>query len=111
MVLNCIGIGSEYCFGGWLLMTTELYVDGVGEVVITGTVVRIDLMAFETSDRDQSGRPRAIVRERIVMPVDGFVRGVESLRNTLTRLEEIGVIKKRTDSAGPTEGANVESET
>ena len=86
-------------------MTAELYVDGVGEVVITGTVVRIDLMAFETSERDQNGRPRAIIRQRIVMPVDGFVRGVESLRNTLGRLEEIGVIKKRAAETSDQDGA------
>ncbi len=76
-------------------MSDELFVDGVGEVVITGMVVRIDLVAFNTSDRNEQGRPKGEVRQRIVMPVDGFVRAVQTLGGTIGKLEEIGVIKKR----------------
>ena len=64
---------------GWNYMSDELFVDGVGEVVITGMVVRIDLVAFNTSDRNEQGRPKGEVRQRIVMPVDGFVRAVQTL--------------------------------
>ena len=76
-------------------MSDELFVDGVGEVIITGMVVRIDLMAFDTSERNEQGRPKGEVRQRIVMPVDGFVRAVQTLGGTIAKLEEIRVIKKR----------------
>ncbi len=75
-------------------MSEELYVDGVGDVVITGMVIRFDLMALDPSQRDDKNQPQPAVRQRVVMPIDGFVRAVQKLNGTLSKLEEIGVIRK-----------------
>ena len=33
-------------------MSTELYADGIGEITVTGTIVRIDLMSLSATERD-----------------------------------------------------------
>ena len=75
-------------------MTEEVYIDSIGNVAITGMVIRFDLLALDPSQRDDKGRPQPAVRQRVVMPLDGFLRAVQSLNSTLPQLEKIGVIKK-----------------
>ena len=80
-------------------MVDEKFVDGIGDVVINGMVVRIDLLGLDPSARDDDGKMRAVVRQRIVMPVDGFVQTVEKLKGTLPNLEKAGVIKRKSNGA------------
>lgn len=75
-------------------MSEELYIDGIGDVVITGMVIRFDLMVLDPSKRDDKNQPQPAVRQRVVMPLDGFLRAVQTLSATLPQLEKIGVIKK-----------------
>lgn len=75
-------------------MSDELYVDGIGDVAITGMVIRLDLVALDRSQRDDQNRPQPAVRQQVVMPIDGFLRAVQTFGKTLARLEELGVIRK-----------------
>jgi len=80
-------------------MSDEIFVDTVGEVVITGGVVRIDLMAVDPSKRDAQGRPTPTLRQRIVMPADGFARLAIAMSGTLGTLEKMGLIKRRSSAS------------
>ena len=75
-------------------MTEEIYIDGIGNVAITGMVIRFDLMVLDPSQRYDKNQPQPAVRQRVVMPIDGFLRAVQTLGATLPQLEKIGVIKK-----------------
>ena len=59
-------------------MSNELYADGIGEITITGTIVRIDLMSLSATDRDANNNPKPVFRQRIIMvaltaPADAVV--------------------------------------
>ena len=86
-------------------MSEELFVDGIGEVVITGMVVRIDFMTLDPSKRDEHGRPTPGLRQRVVMPIDSFVRAAETLSGTLKKMESLGVIKKKAGGGVAVEAA------
>ena len=90
-------------------MSEELYVDGIGNISITGMVIRFDLMALDTSQRDDKNQPQPAVRQRVIMPIDGFLRMVHSLGGTMSKLEEIGVIRKnqKPESAAEVDPAEV----
>ena len=80
-------------------MSEELFVDGIGNVVITGMVIRFDLMALDLSKKDDQDRPLPVVRQRVVMPIDGFLRTFQTLGATVAKLEEAGVIRKNPNPA------------
>ncbi len=75
-------------------MSSELYSDGIGEITVTGTIVRIDLMSLSATERDASNNPVPVFRQRIVMPVDAFANAVDLMQKALTGLVEAGAVRR-----------------
>jgi hypothetical protein len=72
----------------------ELYSEGIGEVVITGSVVRLDLLTLSLEERDEKGQPKLVLRKRVVMPIDGFLRSFGVMTQAMRELEKRGVVRK-----------------
>ncbi|ASY65929.1 hypothetical protein SJ05684_b49470 (plasmid) [Sinorhizobium sojae CCBAU 05684] len=75
-------------------MSTELYADGIGEITVTGTIVRIDVMSLSAVERDEKNNPRPVFRQRIIMPVDAFANAVDLMQKALTGLVEAGAVRR-----------------
>jgi len=75
-------------------MTREIYCEGIGEVAITGPVVRLDLLTLSLEERDEKGQPKLVLRKRVVMPIDGFLRSFAVLSQAMQELEKRGVVRK-----------------
>lgn len=75
-------------------MTQELYADGIGEITVTGTIVRIDVMSLSATERDANNNPRPAFRQRIIMPVDAFANAVDLMQKALNGLVEAGAIRR-----------------
>jgi hypothetical protein len=75
-------------------MANELYSEGIGEVVVTGSVVRLDLLTLSPEQRDEKGQPKLVLRKRVVMPIDGFLRSYAVLAQAMKELEKRGVVRK-----------------
>lgn len=75
-------------------MSNEIYSEGIGEVAITGPVVRLDLVTLSLEDRDDKGQPKLVLRQRVVMPIDGFLRSFAVLGQAMQELEKRGVVRK-----------------
>ena len=43
-------------------MHAELYSDGVDEITVSGTVVRVDLVSLSPTERDANGDPKKVFR-------------------------------------------------
>jgi len=80
-------------------MQEEMYADGVSEVVVTGNVVRIDFVSLSATERDANNKPKAVFRQRIVMPTDAFANTAELIKNVLRSLIESGAVKMQGASA------------
>jgi hypothetical protein len=91
-------------------MAEELYSDGFANITVTGTIVRIDLMAL--AGQDAQGKPRFEVRRRLVMPLDGFLRSYAMADDVVNKLQKAGVVNRRTPlpAAGPTIQASAKPE-
>ena len=61
-------------------MTQETYTDGFANIVVTGTIVRVDLMALVGADAD--GKPRFETRGRLMHEASQTRPGAEALRLT-----------------------------
>jgi len=86
-------------------MSGELYSEGIGEVAITGQVVRLDLLTLALDERDDKGQPKLVLRKRVVMPIDGFLRSFAVMSQAMQELEKRGVVRKidaaEKDAASP----------
>lgn len=78
-------------------MSTELYSDGIGEITVTGTIVRIDLMSLSATERDEKNNPKPAFRQRIIMPVDAFANAVDLMQKALAGLVEAGAVRRISD--------------
>lgn len=77
----------------------ELYADGIGEITVSGSVVRIDFVSLSATEKDIHGRPKPVVRQRVIMPLDGFANASDLMAKAVKGLEEAGAIH-RNPSAG-----------
>jgi len=71
----------------------QIFSDSVGAITVTGSVVRIDFVALSPTERDPSGSPKMEFTHRVVMPIEGFVRSVAKLQETLQALVSRGVLR------------------
>lgn len=86
-------------------MSNELYADGIGEITVTGTIVRIDLMSLSPTERDANNNPKPVFRQRIIMPVDAFANAVDLMQKALGGLVEAGAVRRIGDAQPPAAGA------
>jgi len=78
-------------------MGNELYADGIGEITITGSIVRIDFMSLSATERDEKNNPKAAFRQRVIMPVDAFANAVDLMQKALGGLVEAGAVRRVSD--------------
>jgi hypothetical protein len=72
----------------------ERYADAIGAIGLTGPVVRMDLVSLSATEKDDKNEPKPVVRQRIVMPLEGFVRSFALMAQVMQQLEKQGVIKR-----------------
>jgi hypothetical protein len=75
-------------------MTEERYADAIGGIALTGPVVRIDLVSLSPTEKDEKEQPKAVFRQRIVMPLEGFVRSFGLMAQVMQQLEKQGLIRR-----------------
>jgi hypothetical protein len=78
-------------------MNNELYADGIGEITVTGSIVRIDLVSLSAVERDEKNNPKAVFRQRVIMPIDAFANAVDLMQKALGGLVEAGAIRRVAD--------------
>ena len=79
---------------------TEMFADNIGEIVLTGALVRIDLVSLSATEKDATGAPTRELRQRIVMPVDGFVHSFSLMVQVMQQLEKHGLVTRNAAPAG-----------
>ncbi|MDW5316188.1 hypothetical protein [Rhizobium sp. PL01] len=75
-------------------MNTELYADGIGEITVTNSIVRIDLMSLSATEKDGQNNPKPVFRQRIIMPIDAFANAVDLMQKALGGLVEAGAVRR-----------------
>jgi hypothetical protein len=85
-------------------MAAEIFADTVGRVDFVNGVVRMELVSLEPTD---AGQGRMEVRQRVVMPVEGFLGALNTMGDLVNKLVDAGVLKRgeaaKTVAAAPAE--------
>jgi hypothetical protein len=85
----------------------ELFADGVLDVGYGAGMVRIDLFSLSALRKDHEGRPAPVVRQRLVMSLQGFLSTLQTLEGMRQRLEQAGVLPPNPDASSPLDPAPV----
>jgi hypothetical protein len=83
-------------------MHNELYTDGIDEITISGSVVRVDLVSLSPTERDANNNPKKVFRQRLIFSAEAFANSVDIMNKALQGLAEAGVIKRVQSKASET---------
>jgi hypothetical protein len=75
-------------------MHSELYTDGVGEITVSGTIVRVDLFSLSPTERDVNDFPKKVFRQRLIFSAEAFANSVEVMQNAVQGLVDAGLIDR-----------------
>jgi hypothetical protein len=75
-------------------MHPELYSDGVDEITVNGTIVRVDLVSLSPTERDANNNPKPVFRQRLIFSVEAFANSVEVMQKALQGLVDAGAVKR-----------------
>jgi hypothetical protein len=77
-------------------MDAELFTDGIGEITVGGSIVRVDLFSLSPTERDANNAPKRVFRQRLIFSVESFANSVEVMQKALQGLIDAGAVR-RTD--------------
>jgi len=75
-------------------MHNEIYSDGISEVTVSGSIVRVDLVSLSPTERDANNVPKKVFRQRLIFSVEAFANSVEVLQKAMQGLIEAGAVKR-----------------
>ena len=83
-------------------MHPEIFSDGIGEITVSGSIVRVDLVSLSPTERDANNQPKPVLRQRLIFSVESFANSVDVMQKALQGLIDAGVVR-RSPSGAPAE--------
>ncbi|MFL5237744.1 MAG: hypothetical protein ACJ8EL_09110 [Rhizomicrobium sp.] len=83
-------------------MHAEIYTDGVDEITVGGSIVRVDLVSLSPTERDLNNAPKKVFCQRLIFSVESFANSVEVMQNALQGLVDAGVVRRNQPRAPAT---------
>ena len=77
-------------------MANEVFADGIGRIDFAAGVVRFDLVSVEPGEGGQS---RLEPRQRVMMPLEGFLAAINTMGSLVNKLVEAGVVTRQAPKA------------
>lgn len=90
-------------------MHAEIYCDGVDEITMGGSIVRVDIVSLSPTERDANNSPKKVFRQRLIFPIEAFANSVEVMQNALQGLVDAGVVKRNQPRSSETSLSGVGS--
>jgi hypothetical protein len=75
-------------------MHAEVYTDGIDEITVSGSIVRVDLVSLSPTERDANNVPKKVFRQRLIFSIEAFANSVEVMQNALQGLVDAGVVTR-----------------
>jgi hypothetical protein len=87
-------------------MHAEPYTDGIGEITVGGSIVRVDLVTLSPTERDANDAPKRVFCQRLILSVESFANSVDVMQNALQGLVDAGAVRRNQPKA-PAEAPNI----
>lgn len=79
-------------------MSDEIFADAIGEITVTGSVVRVDLLTMAVNEKDEEGRLKPKFKQRVIFPIEGFAHATEAMVQLRQQLLDRGIISRNADA-------------
>lgn len=74
----------------------NIFADTFNGIAVTGNLIRIDLATLvPDSAAGQGAQPRFETRQRLIMPIDGFLRAYALSEDVMKKLMAAGIVTQR----------------
>lgn len=83
----------------------EVYADTMGEITLSGGMVRIELVSLAGGQAKDTEAPKFEPRMRVVMSPDGFLRSFSAMENLVKQLVDAGLVKQKGNASPGAEAA------
>ena len=92
------------------MSSQDIFADGIGEITLSGGMVRMDLVTLKGSQSKSSDeKPKLEFSQRVIMPPDGFLRSFSAMENLVKQLIDAGLVKPRDQQAKAEDGSDSSS--
>jgi len=75
-------------------MSEQIFVDQFIDIAVTSGVVRIDLAALSPTEKGADGKPALHFTQRIIMPIEGFLKSEGMIQRMIDVLVDRGVVTR-----------------
>ena len=75
-------------------MNDQVYCDDIGSITVTGPIVRFDLMIQSATEKDAQGKPALVATQRVIMPIDAFLRAATRMHSSIEEMVKKGMITR-----------------
>lgn len=79
-------------------MSDEIFADAIGEITVTGSVVRVDLLTMAVNEKDEEGRLKPKFKQRVIFPIEGFAHATEAMVQLRQQLLDRGILTRNGES-------------
>jgi hypothetical protein len=76
-----------------MTMVQEVFADTFGRVDFIGGAIRIELIAIDPGAPGEQDQLQMTPRQRVIMPVDGFLHAYGTMSALVDKLAKSGVVK------------------
>ena len=64
----------------------QVFADGIGTISVIGGTVRLDFVTYSPTEKDASGQPAAVFRQRLIMGMETFLHAAEKIHEAAQTL-------------------------
>ena len=82
-------------------MQEEMFADAIAEINVTSSVVRLDFVSLSPTERDENNNPKAVFRQRIVMPIGALGNAANLISRVMDNLVKSGAIRPEPATTQP----------
>jgi len=82
-------------------MTKEMFADTISGIGINKGVIRMDFVSQSATEKNAKGQPVDEFRQRVVMPVEGFLRMHAMMQSMMQKLQDAGALTPRPAGGAP----------
>lgn len=80
-------------------MSDEVFVDQIIDISVTSGVVRLDMASQSPTERGPDGKPVLRFKQRVVLPLEGFLKSEAIIQRMIDVLVQNGVVSRNAAKA------------
>lgn len=78
-------------------MSRQIFADGLCGITVAGQTVRLDFVVIAPTEPDGSTQARLVFQERLILPIDGFLKAAAMIHEAAQALPKMAADQKEAE--------------